>query len=141
VPNGAAIRGGTTAEAERLCEQKCARRLAIRAGDAGNRERLGRRAEEAIRNRADVPAQLRHAREEDFGVELRRSLRACVSRLVQHSARAVRDRLRRELETVVRTAAAREEQATLGDGAAVDRHVGDEHVRRRIDDARCQFRQ
>ena len=61
--------------------------------------------------------------------------------LVQHRARAALHRFARELQAVMRAAAAGEKERPRGDGAAVERDIANLQLRGHADEAACQFSQ
>src|SRR3569833_998400 len=101
---GSHVGCGTTAMLQGLGKQPGAGSFAVGAGDANDRNRGRRLAEETIGDGADVLAQLRNGCEEDVGPEVRHSLSGC--RFVQHCTGAQCNCLLGELETVVGSTAA-----------------------------------
>src|SRR5262249_44531209 len=87
------------------------------------------RAEKPIRNRADMPAELGDAGDEDVGTELGYAVH--VGPVEQHRTCAACDRLPRELQSVMTVTAAGKEQRARRYRTAVQRDIADDDMRRR----------
>ena len=148
-PDRPHVGGGSVTLAERLRQEPGAGRLAVRAGDAGDRHGLRGLAEEAVGDGSDVMGELRNGRDEHIVSaaagkpretrlhELERS----GGRLIKHRAGATRQSLTDELRAVTPVAATCEEERAGARAPRVERHVADLERRGRGDEAGGQLRE
>src|SRR6185437_1973993 len=141
-PDGAHVGRGTAAMAQRLREEPGARRLAVRAGDAGDRQGLRGAAEEAVGYGSDLTGEMRYGGNEHFmrfadPVAGRPSkcrlheLQGTRGWLIKHRTRATRQRFPHELRPMAAVATAREKERAMARRTRVERHVTDLELRGR----------